>query len=138
MCGASVAHAARRVKGGVYMRRRSLFRTSVRSSQFARDQSLESSRVSESTVMAPVLVKRVLISESVDACCKTILQENGIEVTEKQQMTKEELIAEIQVSDSEVVQQLHRNIKWLDLNRRQANGVFQCSNSTNVMSNISM
>lgn len=103
------------------------------SSQFARDQSFESSRVSESTAMAPILVKRVLISESVDPCCKTILQENGIEVTEKQQMTKEELIAEIQVSDSEVVQQLHRNIKWLDLNHREANGVFQCSNSTNVM-----
>lgn len=50
--------------------------------------------------MAPVSVRRVLISESVDPCCKTILQENGIEVTEKPQMTKEELIAEIQVSDS--------------------------------------
>lgn len=50
--------------------------------------------------MAPVSVKRLLISESVDPCCKIILQENGIEVTEKQQMTKEELIAEIQVSDS--------------------------------------
>uniref|UniRef100_A0A8C1U0R8 D-isomer specific 2-hydroxyacid dehydrogenase catalytic domain-containing protein n=1 Tax=Cyprinus carpio TaxID=7962 RepID=A0A8C1U0R8_CYPCA len=48
--------------------------------------------------MAPVSVKRVLISESVDPCCKTILQENGIEVTQKQQMTKEELIAEIQVT----------------------------------------
>ncbi|XDV29999.1 hypothetical protein PO909_033010 [Leuciscus waleckii] len=53
--------------------------------------------------MAPVLVKRVLISESVDPCCKTILQENGIEVTEKQQMTKEELIAEIQNYDGLVV-----------------------------------
>ncbi|XP_052462591.1 D-3-phosphoglycerate dehydrogenase-like [Carassius gibelio] len=53
--------------------------------------------------MAPVSVKRVLISESVDPCCKTILQENGIEVTEKQQMTKEELIAEIQNYDGLVV-----------------------------------
>ncbi len=61
-------------------------------------QSSEESRVTESTGMAPVSVKRVLISESVDPCCKTILQENGIEVTEKQQMTKEELIAEIQVT----------------------------------------
>ncbi len=61
-------------------------------------QFLEESRVTESTGMAPVSVKRVLISESVDPCCKTILQENGIEVTEKQQMTKEELIAEIQVT----------------------------------------
>lgn len=61
-------------------------------------RSFEESRVTESTGMAPVSVKRVLISESVDPCCRTILQENGIEVTEKQQMTKEELIAEIQVS----------------------------------------
>uniref|UniRef100_A0A672MXJ6 D-3-phosphoglycerate dehydrogenase n=1 Tax=Sinocyclocheilus grahami TaxID=75366 RepID=A0A672MXJ6_SINGR len=53
--------------------------------------------------MALVSVKRVLISESVDPCCKTILQENGIEVTEKQQMTKEELIAEIQNYDGLVV-----------------------------------
>ncbi|XP_026126992.1 D-3-phosphoglycerate dehydrogenase-like [Carassius auratus] len=53
--------------------------------------------------MAPVSVKRVLISESVDPCCKTILLENGIEVTEKQQMTKEELIAEIQNYDGLVV-----------------------------------
>uniref|UniRef100_A0A9J7ZX87 D-3-phosphoglycerate dehydrogenase n=1 Tax=Cyprinus carpio carpio TaxID=630221 RepID=A0A9J7ZX87_CYPCA len=53
--------------------------------------------------MAPVSVKRVLISESVDPCCKTILQENGIEVTQKQQMTKEELIAEIQNYDGLVV-----------------------------------
>jgi len=83
--------------------------------------------------MAPVSVKRVLISESVDPCCKTILQENGVEVTEKQQMTKEELMAEIQVSDSEVVLKLHRNIKWLDLNRCQVNDVFQCSSSTNVI-----
>ncbi len=63
-------------------------------------QSSEESWVTESTGMAPVSVKRVLISESVDPCCKTILQENGIEVTEKQQMTKEELIAEIRVSVS--------------------------------------
>ncbi len=61
-------------------------------------QSSEESWVTESTGMAPVSVKRVLISESVDPCCKTILQENGIEVTEKQQMTKEELIAEIRVT----------------------------------------
>ncbi|XP_052004733.1 D-3-phosphoglycerate dehydrogenase-like [Xyrauchen texanus] len=53
--------------------------------------------------MAPVTVKRVLISESVDPCCKTILQENGIEVTEKQLMSKDELIAEIQSYDGLVV-----------------------------------
>lgn len=53
--------------------------------------------------MAPISVKRVLISESVDPCCKTVLQENGIVVTEKQQMTKEELIAEIQNYDGLIV-----------------------------------
>ena len=50
--------------------------------------------------MAPVSIKRILISESVDACCKKILQENGIEVTEKQNMTKDELIADIKVKVS--------------------------------------
>ncbi|KAA0715417.1 D-3-phosphoglycerate dehydrogenase [Triplophysa tibetana] len=53
--------------------------------------------------MAPLSVKRVLISESVDPCCKTILQENGIEVTEKHAMSKEELMAEIQKYDGLVV-----------------------------------
>ncbi|KAI7808365.1 D-3-phosphoglycerate dehydrogenase [Triplophysa rosa] len=53
--------------------------------------------------MATVCVKSVLISESVDPCCKTILQENGIEVTEKHPMSKEELMAEIQKYDGLVV-----------------------------------
>lgn len=47
--------------------------------------------------MAPISIKRILISESVDPCCKKILQENGIEVTEKQNMSKDDLIAEIKV-----------------------------------------
>ncbi|KAI4873055.1 hypothetical protein NFI96_025481 [Prochilodus magdalenae] len=53
--------------------------------------------------MAPVSVRRVLISESVDPCCKTILQENGIEVTERQNMSKDELIAQIKDYDGLVV-----------------------------------
>lgn len=48
--------------------------------------------------MAPVSIKTVLISESVDPCCKSILEQNGIRVTEKQNMKKDELIAEIKVS----------------------------------------
>lgn len=48
--------------------------------------------------MAPISIKTVLISESVDPCCKSILEENGIRVTEKQNMKKDELIAEIKVS----------------------------------------
>lgn len=47
--------------------------------------------------MAPISIKTVLISESVDARCRKILEENGIRVTEKQNMTKDALIAEIRV-----------------------------------------
>lgn len=48
--------------------------------------------------MAPISIKTVLISESVDPCCRSILEENGIRVTEKQNMKRDELIAEIKVS----------------------------------------
>lgn len=48
--------------------------------------------------MAPVSIRRVLISENVDPRCKTILQENGIEVTERPNMSKDELIAQIKVT----------------------------------------
>lgn len=47
--------------------------------------------------MAPISIRTVLISESVDPRCRAILQENGIRVTEKQNMKKDELIAEIKV-----------------------------------------
>uniref|UniRef100_A0A8C6WXE7 Phosphoglycerate dehydrogenase n=1 Tax=Neogobius melanostomus TaxID=47308 RepID=A0A8C6WXE7_9GOBI len=53
--------------------------------------------------MAPVCIKSVLISESVDPRCRTILEENGIHVTEKQNMRKDELIAEIKNYDGLVV-----------------------------------
>uniref|UniRef100_A0A673WGL3 phosphoglycerate dehydrogenase n=1 Tax=Salmo trutta TaxID=8032 RepID=A0A673WGL3_SALTR len=53
--------------------------------------------------MAPISIKRILISESVDPCCKKILQENGIQVTEKQNMSKDDLIAEIKDYDGLVV-----------------------------------
>uniref|UniRef100_A0A3Q4H2B0 Phosphoglycerate dehydrogenase n=1 Tax=Neolamprologus brichardi TaxID=32507 RepID=A0A3Q4H2B0_NEOBR len=53
--------------------------------------------------MAPISIKTVLISESVDPRCKAILEENGIQVTEKQNMTKDELIAEIKDYDGLVV-----------------------------------
>ena len=42
-------------------------------------------------------LKRVLISDSVDNCCKTILEANGIAVDLKTKLTKEQLLAEIQV-----------------------------------------
>lgn len=47
--------------------------------------------------MAPISIQTVLISESVDPRCKAILEENGIRVTEKQNMKKDELMAEIKV-----------------------------------------
>uniref|UniRef100_A0A8C3ZCF6 D-3-phosphoglycerate dehydrogenase n=1 Tax=Denticeps clupeoides TaxID=299321 RepID=A0A8C3ZCF6_9TELE len=46
---------------------------------------------------------RVLISESVDPRCRSILQENGIEVTERQNMSKDELLAEIKNYDGLIV-----------------------------------
>uniref|UniRef100_A0A3B4B773 D-isomer specific 2-hydroxyacid dehydrogenase catalytic domain-containing protein n=1 Tax=Periophthalmus magnuspinnatus TaxID=409849 RepID=A0A3B4B773_9GOBI len=53
--------------------------------------------------MASFSIKSVLISESVDPRCRTILEENGIHVTEKQNMKKEELITEIKDYDGLVV-----------------------------------
>ncbi|XP_041858528.1 D-3-phosphoglycerate dehydrogenase [Melanotaenia boesemani] len=53
--------------------------------------------------MAPISIKTVLISESVDPRCRAILEENGIRVTEKQNMKKEELISEIKNYDGLVV-----------------------------------
>ncbi|XP_075896019.1 D-3-phosphoglycerate dehydrogenase [Nelusetta ayraudi] len=53
--------------------------------------------------MAPISITSVLISESVDPRCRAILEENGIRVTEKQNMKKDELIAEIKNYDGLVV-----------------------------------
>ena len=39
-------------------------------------------------------LKRVLISDSVDSCCKTVLEANGISVDLKTKLTKEELLTE--------------------------------------------
>jgi len=51
----------------------------------------------ETPKMAPISIQTVLISESVDPRCKKILEENGIRVTEKPNMTRDELMAEIKV-----------------------------------------
>ncbi|XP_038157122.1 D-3-phosphoglycerate dehydrogenase [Cyprinodon tularosa] len=53
--------------------------------------------------MAPICIKTVLISESVDPRCRAILEEHGICVTEKHNLKKEELIAEIKDYDGLVV-----------------------------------
>lgn len=42
-------------------------------------------------------LKRVLISDSVDNCCKTILEANGIAVDLKTKLTEEELLAAVPV-----------------------------------------
>lgn len=47
--------------------------------------------------MAPISIQTVLISESVDPRCRAILEENGIRVTEKPNMKRDELMAEIKV-----------------------------------------
>ncbi|XP_067843612.1 D-3-phosphoglycerate dehydrogenase [Heptranchias perlo] len=48
-------------------------------------------------------VRKFLISESVDASCKKILEENGINVVEKKSMTKNELLAEIKDYDGLII-----------------------------------
>jgi len=53
--------------------------------------------------MAPIDIKSILISESVDPCCKKILEENGIQVTEKPNMSKDDLMAELKEYDGLVV-----------------------------------
>lgn len=53
--------------------------------------------------MASISIQTVLISESVDPRCRAILEENGIRVTEKQNMTEAELIADIKNYDGLVV-----------------------------------
>lgn len=45
-----------------------------------------------------VTLKKVLISDEVDARCAEILQTNGIEVVKNIKLSKEDLIAEIGVS----------------------------------------
>lgn len=46
--------------------------------------------------MAQFDLKRVLLCDNVDSCCKEILEANGIAVDEKK-LTKEQLLSEIQV-----------------------------------------
>lgn len=48
-------------------------------------------------------LKRVLISDSVDSCCKTVLEANGISVDLKTKLTKEELLTEISNYDGMIV-----------------------------------
>lgn len=47
--------------------------------------------------MAFANLRKVLISDNLDPCCRKILQDGGLQVVEKQNLSKEELIAELQV-----------------------------------------
>lgn len=47
--------------------------------------------------MAFANLRKVLISDSLDPCCRKILQDGGLQVVEKQNLSQEELIAELQV-----------------------------------------
>lgn len=51
--------------------------------------------------MAFANLRKVLISDSLDPCCRKILQDGGLQVVEKQNLSKEELIAELQVRRAE-------------------------------------
>ena len=48
--------------------------------------------------MSRIVIKSILISEAVDPCCREVLQENGIRVTEKLNLSREDLISEIKVT----------------------------------------
>lgn len=57
-----------------------------------------SSLLATSNKMANELdIKRVLLCDNVDPCCKETLEANGITVDVKNKLTKEELLVEIQV-----------------------------------------
>ncbi|CAK6433269.1 unnamed protein product [Pipistrellus nathusii] len=46
--------------------------------------------------MAFADLQKVLISDSLDPCCQKIQQDGGLQVVEKQNLSEEELIAELQ------------------------------------------
>ncbi|XP_062989140.1 D-3-phosphoglycerate dehydrogenase [Elgaria multicarinata webbii] len=53
--------------------------------------------------MAPAALSKVLISDSLDPCCKEILQAAGIRVLEKANLSKEQLLAELKDCDGLIV-----------------------------------
>lgn len=53
--------------------------------------------------MAFANLRKVLISDSLDPCCRKILQDGGLEVVERQNLSKEELIAELQDCEGLIV-----------------------------------
>ncbi|XP_003793857.1 D-3-phosphoglycerate dehydrogenase [Otolemur garnettii] len=53
--------------------------------------------------MAFANLRKVLISDSLDPCCRKILQDGGLQVVEKPNLSKEELIAELQDCEGLIV-----------------------------------
>uniref|UniRef100_A0A2K5C6H1 D-3-phosphoglycerate dehydrogenase n=1 Tax=Aotus nancymaae TaxID=37293 RepID=A0A2K5C6H1_AOTNA len=53
--------------------------------------------------MAFANLRKVLISDSLDPCCRRILQDGGLQVVEKQNLSKEELMAELQDCEGLIV-----------------------------------
>ncbi|KAK1327895.1 hypothetical protein QTO34_012804 [Cnephaeus nilssonii] len=53
--------------------------------------------------MAFANLQKVLISDRPDPCCRKILQDGGLQVVEKQNLSKEELIAELQDCEGLIV-----------------------------------
>ncbi|XP_067583545.1 D-3-phosphoglycerate dehydrogenase [Pseudorca crassidens] len=53
--------------------------------------------------MAFANLRKVLISDSLDPCCRKILQDGGLQVVEKQNLSQEELIAELQDCEGLIV-----------------------------------
>nr|KAF6397578.1 phosphoglycerate dehydrogenase [Rousettus aegyptiacus] len=53
--------------------------------------------------MAFANLRKVLISDNLDPCCRKILQDGGLQVVEKQNLSKEELIAELQDCEGLIV-----------------------------------
>ncbi|XP_043820518.1 D-3-phosphoglycerate dehydrogenase-like isoform X2 [Dromiciops gliroides] len=53
--------------------------------------------------MAFANLRKVLISDSLDPCCRKILEDGGLQVVEKQNLSKEDLIAELQDCEGLIV-----------------------------------
>uniref|UniRef100_A0A8I3MZX6 D-isomer specific 2-hydroxyacid dehydrogenase catalytic domain-containing protein n=1 Tax=Canis lupus familiaris TaxID=9615 RepID=A0A8I3MZX6_CANLF len=53
--------------------------------------------------MAFANLRKVLISDSLDPCCRQILQDGGLQVVEKQNLSKEELMAELRDCEGLIV-----------------------------------
>uniref|UniRef100_A0A8C6F218 D-3-phosphoglycerate dehydrogenase n=1 Tax=Monodon monoceros TaxID=40151 RepID=A0A8C6F218_MONMO len=53
--------------------------------------------------MAFANLRKVLLSDSLDPCCRKILQDGGLQVVEKQNLSQEELIAELQDCEGLIV-----------------------------------